>query len=125
MTIVEFWPDYDGALLWDESGERVPLAELSLPPDIVARAARWIAEYDDSKLPWEPTRDEAWLAEGRLLFAQLRRELFAGGAGGGPGGRAAAPDALDGLVGHPVPRAQHHDIGSVSLDGELDELDPG
>ena len=33
MTIVEFWPDYDGALLWDESGERVPLAELSLPPD--------------------------------------------------------------------------------------------
>ncbi|OGO54341.1 MAG: hypothetical protein A2V84_04345 [Chloroflexi bacterium RBG_16_70_13] len=79
MTIVEFWPDYDGALLWDESGERVPLAELSLPPDIVARAARWIAEYDDSKLPWEPTRDEAWLAEGRLLFAELRRELFARG----------------------------------------------
>jgi hypothetical protein len=76
MTTFEFWPDYNGALLWDKSGERIHLAELSLPPDIVARAARWIAEYDDAKMPWEPTRDVVWLADGRRLFVDLRRELL-------------------------------------------------
>jgi len=30
-------PDHDGALLGDGSGERVPLADLSLSPDIDAR----------------------------------------------------------------------------------------
>lgn len=79
MTTLEFWPDYGGALLWDERGERVPLDELSLPSELVARAAHWIAAYDDAKLPWEPTRDEAWLVEGRRLFVDLRRELLARG----------------------------------------------
>lgn len=76
MTTLEFWPDYGGALLWTDGGERVALDELSLPPDLVERCRRWIADYHDSKLPWEPTRDEAWLAEGRRLFADLRRELL-------------------------------------------------
>lgn len=76
MTTLEFWPDYGGALLWSDGGARVGLGELSLPPDLVERCRRWIAGYDDSKLPWEPTRDEAWLAEGRRLFADLRRELL-------------------------------------------------
>ncbi|MEW5990734.1 MAG: hypothetical protein AB1736_05225 [Chloroflexota bacterium] len=79
MTAVEFWPDYGGALLWDERGEPVPIDQLPLPPELVTRAARWVAEYDDAKLPWEPTGDEAWLAVGRRLFGELRRELLARG----------------------------------------------
>jgi hypothetical protein len=75
MERLEFWPDYGGALLWTADGERVPLESLSLPPDLVARATRWVAAYDDAKLPWEPTRDAEWLAEGRHLLAELREEL--------------------------------------------------
>lgn len=74
MTTLEFWPDYGGALLWTDGGEHVALDELSLPPDLVERCRRWIADYDDAKLPWE-ARDEAWLTVGRRLFADLRREL--------------------------------------------------
>lgn len=76
MTTFEFWPDYGGALLWTDGGERVSLDELSLPVDLVERARRWIVDYDDSKLPWEPTRDEAWLGEGRRVFAELRGALL-------------------------------------------------
>ena len=36
---------------------------------------RWVERYDDSRLPWEPTRDDAWLAEGRRLFVALRAAL--------------------------------------------------
>jgi hypothetical protein len=76
MKAFEFWPDYNGALLWTASGERVSLEELPLSPGLVERARRWIGEYDDSKLPWELTRDATWVAEGRLLFVDLRRELL-------------------------------------------------
>jgi hypothetical protein len=76
MTTFEFWPDHGGALLWTDGGERVSLDELPLPPDLVERARSWVADYDDAKLPWEPTRDEAWLGEGRRLFVDLRRALL-------------------------------------------------
>jgi hypothetical protein len=36
----------------------------------------WIGTYDDSKLPWEPTRDAARVSKVRLLFVELRRELL-------------------------------------------------
>ena len=75
MTTLEFWPDYGGALLWAATGERLALEDLGLPADLVRRAQRWIAEYDDTKLPWEPTRDDEWLSAGRHLLADLRREL--------------------------------------------------
>jgi len=75
MERLTFWPDYTGALLWTGRGERVSLEDLSLSGDLVERARRWTAGYDDAKLPWEPTRDDVWLAEGRRLFADLRREL--------------------------------------------------
>ena len=80
MKTFEFWPDYNGALLWTANGERVPLEDVVLSPGLVERARRWIGEYDDSKLPWEPTRDATWVAEGRLLFVDLRRELLEHGA---------------------------------------------
>ncbi len=77
MKTLEFWPDYSGALVWTGDGERVSLEDVPLPQDLIERAYRWVAAYDDSKLPWEPTRDDAWLAEGIRLFADLRRELLA------------------------------------------------
>jgi hypothetical protein len=75
MERLTFWPDYTGALLWTDRGERVSLEDIVLPGDLVERAEGWTAGYDDSKLPWEATRDDAWLAEGQRLFADLRREL--------------------------------------------------
>ncbi len=51
------------------------LAPLSLTEALVDEAARWTERYDDSKLPWEPTRDDAWLADGRRLFVALRAAL--------------------------------------------------
>jgi len=75
MDRLTFWPDYTGALLWTEAGERLTLEDAALSPDFVERAQRWVERYDDSKLPWEATRDDDWLAEGRRLFADLRREL--------------------------------------------------
>jgi hypothetical protein len=75
MDRLEFWPDYGGALLWTEAGERLELDSLSLPEALVREAARWIERYDDSKLPWETTRDDAWLADGRRLFVALRTAL--------------------------------------------------
>lgn len=74
-TRLEFWPDYGGALLW-AAGTRIDLRELPLSLDLVARTSAWLAEYDDAKLPWEPTRDDVWLSEGRQLFDTLRNELW-------------------------------------------------
>ena len=71
---MEFWPDYGGALLW-AAGERVGLDEVPLPESLRLEARRWLVDYDDSKMPWEPTVDEAWLSEGRRLF-QAMRELL-------------------------------------------------
>jgi hypothetical protein len=75
MDRLEFWPDYGGALLWSETGERRELDSLSLPEALVDEAAGWIERYDDSMLPWDPTRDEGWLADGRRLFVALRAAL--------------------------------------------------
>lgn len=77
MDRLEFWPDYGGALLWSESGERVELDSLSLPDALVHEASRWVGRYDDSKLPWDAARDDAWLADGRRLFMALRAALAA------------------------------------------------
>lgn len=79
MTMLEFWPDYSGALLWTADGKRLSLADMPLPKELAERAERWVAEYADSKLPWEPTRDDEWLAEGRRLLVELRRELVGHG----------------------------------------------
>jgi hypothetical protein len=75
VTRLEFWPDYSGALLWTADGERMALDQLPLSRELVEQAQRWVARYEESKLPWEPTRDEEWLAEGRRLLGDLRREL--------------------------------------------------
>jgi hypothetical protein len=76
MKMLEFWPDYAGALLWSADGERVSLEDLPISGDLTERAKRWIAGYDDSKLPWEPTQDHDWLTEGRSLLSDLRCELL-------------------------------------------------
>ena len=75
---LEFWPDYGGALLWS-GGVRLDPRELPLSPQLVVAAANWVALYDDTKLPWEATRDDAWIAEGQRLFETLRDELWAHG----------------------------------------------
>jgi hypothetical protein len=77
VTRLEFWPDYEGALLHAD-GAPVELETLGLPAELVERARRWVGAYDDAKLDPE-RRDEAWVAEGRALFAELRRELVARG----------------------------------------------
>jgi len=76
MRMLEFWPDYSGALLWTPDGERLSLDDVPVPPELRNRADRWVAEYDDSRLPWEPTRDDEWLLHGRRLFEDLRRALL-------------------------------------------------
>jgi hypothetical protein len=77
MRRLEFWPDYGGRLLWNEDGTSIDLDTLDLPEALRREAADWLALYDDAKLPWEATRDEGWLAEGRRLFAALRLALRA------------------------------------------------
>ena len=72
---LEFWPDYGGALLF-ASGVRVDPRELPLPPELTVTAGEWVARYDDAKLPWEPTRDEVWLEQGRQVFEALRDALW-------------------------------------------------
>jgi hypothetical protein len=79
MTTLRFWPDYAGAVLWNAAGRRVAVEDVPVSPALVERAQRWVARYDDTKLPWEPTRDDDWLADGRRLFADLRDELLAMG----------------------------------------------
>jgi hypothetical protein len=79
MKMLEFWPDYTGALLWTVKGERVSLEDVPLPEDLIERARRWIGQYDDSKLPWETTPDDEWLSDGKRLFVELRRELLTHG----------------------------------------------
>lgn len=75
MSRIEFWPDYSEALLFTDRGEPVDVDTLALPGPLVASARGWLRDYDDSKLPWETTRDESWLSEGRRLFAALQTEL--------------------------------------------------
>jgi hypothetical protein len=77
VTRLEFWPDYGGVLLHG-GGAAVELESLALPGELVERARRWVAGYDDARLDPDQ-RDEAWVAEGRALFAELRRELLARG----------------------------------------------
>lgn len=72
---LELWPDCGGALLHD-GGVPGPLAALPVQPDVVDRATRWLAEYDDAKAD-ATDPDEAWLAEGRALFEVLRASLAA------------------------------------------------
>jgi hypothetical protein len=76
MRTLEFWPDYSGAMLWTDRGELVRLEQLPLPPELLERSHRWTSQYDDSKLPWEATRDDEWLSEGKRLFVALRLELL-------------------------------------------------
>ena len=72
---LEFWPDYSGALLWDEEGSQVALESLPVTVTLRETAAWWLSEYDDSKLPWEPTANQEWLARGRSLLCDLRLAL--------------------------------------------------
>jgi hypothetical protein len=79
MTQLEFWPDYGGALLWDEHGSPVSLDTLPIPEQLRNTADQWVQDYDDQKLPWEATGDEAWLARGRQVLSELRSALAAHG----------------------------------------------
>jgi hypothetical protein len=72
---LEFWPDYGGALLWDADGRGVALESLPVESPLREAAIRWLSQYDDSRLPWEPTADHEWLGEGRRLLEDLRRAL--------------------------------------------------
>lgn len=79
MTVperLEFWPDYSGVLL-HAAGSPVSLVELPLPADVIDRAAAWVAQYDDAKLPFGERHDEQWIAEGRALFQVIRSALAA------------------------------------------------
>ena len=53
----------------------VELDSLPLPETLRHEAARWLERYYDTKLHWETTSDDAWLAEGRRLFLALRAAL--------------------------------------------------
>jgi hypothetical protein len=75
MRRLEFWPDYDGKVLWAETGASVDLDSLALPEAVRGEVARWVEAYDDAKLPWESTHDDVWLAEGRRLYVALRVAL--------------------------------------------------
>jgi hypothetical protein len=71
---LEFWPDYAGAILW-EAGQPVSLDVLPIPPSLRDEARAWVQEYDDSKLPWQATRDEAWIRRGSEILKALQEAL--------------------------------------------------
>jgi hypothetical protein len=79
MRRLEFWPDYGGKLLWTEAGTSVELDAVDLPETLRHEAARWLESYDDARMPWGSTRDDAWLAEGRRLFTAIGLALAASG----------------------------------------------
>ena len=51
------------------------LESLPVAATLREKAAVWLTEYDDSKLPWEPTADQEWLAQARTLLIDLRLAL--------------------------------------------------
>lgn len=71
---VEFWPDYSGALL-HVAGKPIQLMDLPVPIDLAGRAAVWVTEYLDAKLPFGDRPDADWMTEGRAIFAAIRDGL--------------------------------------------------
>lgn len=53
MSVQEWWPVY----VIDETGD----VEVDLPPDVVERAKKWLAEYEDLRMmlydAWEAAPD--------------------------------------------------------------------
>ena len=74
MEKLEFWPDYGGGPLWWPDGAAVDLASLPLSEELRSRVQAWNARYEEAKLPSE-ANDVAWLAEGKVLLAELRHAL--------------------------------------------------
>jgi hypothetical protein len=71
---VEFWPDYPSALL-HVAGRQIAFADLPIPSDLARRAAAWVGEYDDTKLPFGDHPDAEWMTEGRAIFAAIHDAL--------------------------------------------------
>jgi hypothetical protein len=71
---LEFWPDCGGGPLWAPDGAPVDVASLPLPEDLRSRVRTWNARYEEARLPFEGN-DVAWLAEGKVLLAELRHAL--------------------------------------------------
>lgn len=71
--VLEFWPDYGGGPLWAD-GRAVDLGSLGLSGPLQRRLEGWNGRYDEARLPFAEN-DEAWLAEGRALLAEVRAEL--------------------------------------------------
>jgi hypothetical protein len=72
---LEFWPDYGGGPLWDDAGNVVAPHGLAIPAELADRLTDWNARYDEAHLPIEGPGDAAWLAEGRVLLAEVRDAL--------------------------------------------------
>jgi hypothetical protein len=77
MRRIEFWPDYGLALLHSE-GTPVAIDALGLPADVVDAIREWLRSYADEKLE-TGSIDEAWVAEGRRYFRELRSLLLPSG----------------------------------------------
>jgi hypothetical protein len=78
IPALEWWPDYGGDLLWvrlGQGGTRVSMDEVGLSESFRQRAALWLADYDDAKLPIDGPGDADWLATGSRLLAQARSEM--------------------------------------------------
>jgi hypothetical protein len=71
---LEFWPDYEGVLLW-KGGHVMAIDDVALPTALAEEARRWVADYDDAKLPGGEAADPDWLEAGRRLFRDLERAL--------------------------------------------------
>ena len=72
--LLEFWPDYGGGPLWTSEGATADLGALPLSPGLRLRLADWNGRYTEDRMPFRGN-DEAWLAEGRELLAELRANL--------------------------------------------------
>lgn len=72
---LEFWPEYNGAVLWDAEGNSVALSSLPVGDDLRERACAWVAVYEDEKLPFEGAGDPGWLREGQELLVELQAAL--------------------------------------------------
>jgi hypothetical protein len=77
MRRIEFWPDYGQALLFSD-GAPVDIDGLGLPAGVLAVVGAWLGAYDDAKLE-SGALDDAWIGEGKRIFALLRSLLAADG----------------------------------------------
>ncbi|MCW2756939.1 MAG: cell division protein FtsK/SpoIIIE [Nocardioidaceae bacterium] len=76
--VLEWWPDYDGQVLFlrrGRGGHPVDPATLGLSEAVLDDLQRWSSVYAEENLPIGGPGDPCWLDEGIGLLHRVRAEL--------------------------------------------------